>query len=182
MKSQYQNILESILLERNQIEEDWGKTLAAGTLAAGIALSPLMTGQTIAKQEIYQQIEDNIVAKVIAGEAASEGEKGMHAVANVIQNRMKLKNKTAKEIITEPHQFSAYKDKNLMNRNYKEVKEYTDFLQNNLEDKNKIPDITGGATHYVTKDLYNKEKNNPNSWISKMKVTTTIGNHVFMKK
>lgn len=65
MKTQYQNILESILSEREQIEEGWGKNLAAGALAAGLVLSPLMVGQADAKTKITTQEQQIDIGKLL---------------------------------------------------------------------------------------------------------------------
>jgi peptidoglycan L-alanyl-D-glutamate endopeptidase CwlK len=71
MKTQYQNILESILNEREQIEEGWGKNLAAGALAAGLVLSPMLNTPVEAKpsqqvvQDIsYQNLDPKIINKI----------------------------------------------------------------------------------------------------------------------
>ena len=128
--------------------------------------------------KINNGLENITIAKIVAGEAAGEGRRGMQAVLNVMVNRARRRGKTLYEIATAPHQFSAYADKALMERNYREVKPIVDSL---VASANKLEDITGGATNYVTKSLYAKKKNDPNSWISKMTVTKIIGNHVFLK-
>jgi len=121
------------------------------------------------------------VAKVIAGEAAGEGYQGMLAVANVIHNRMKLHGKSAYQIISARSQFSAFKMPKLMERNYKEVKDIVDDL---VEQLNALEDITNGATHYVTKEVWNKHLKNPRyqSWLKDMKVVKTLGNHIFFRE
>ena len=142
---------------------------ALGTAALGAALTFGAANASAA----------DIVPQVIAGEAAGEGQRGMQAVANVIHNRMNKTGQSAEQIVKKKKQFSALSDKQMMDRNYEQVKDQADKIANDLE---KLPDITNGATHYVTKSLYNKRKDNPKSWISKMEVVATIGNHVFMKE
>ena len=150
------------------LEFDLKRTLATAALGTALTFGA-----------VNAHAVDSIVPKVIAGEAAGEGQKGMQAVANVIHNRMNKSGQSAERIVTKPKQFSALDDKSMMDRNYKQVKDQADEIASGIE---KLPDITGGATHYVTKSLYNKRKDNPKSWISKMKVTAVIGNHVFMKE
>ena len=167
-----------------KIDENWKSALGAGALAAGMMLSPMSTGDAQAAQPkaTHQIAVDNTVQQVVAGEGASEGEVGMQAIVNVIQNRLKNPRRygrTAKKVVTKKYAFSAYADKALMARNYKQVKPIADKLVANI---GKLPDITGGADHYMTKAMYNKKMQNPNSWVQKMEVTKTIGNHVFMKE
>lgn len=174
-------LYESITNELNSqslLEINWGKTLATGLVAGSLLGIPNVSA---AKPEVKveQQIEENIVAIVLAGEAGGEGEIGMKAVACVIQNRMKKSGKTAKQIVTARKQFSAYEDKALMKRNYAQVKEVADKIVSKI---GSLEDITGGATNYVVKWLYEKKKDDPKHWISKMKITKIIGNHVFMKE
>lgn len=152
--------------EELMLEFDMKKALAGAALGTALTFGAM-------------DAQAGVVPQVIAGEAAGEGQKGMQAVANVIHNRMNKTGKSAEQIVTKPKQFSALADKTMMNRNYKQVKDQADSIAKDLE---KLPDITNGATHYVTKTLYNKKKDNPDSWISKMQVTATIGNHVFMKE
>ena len=87
---------------KQMLDEGWTQNVAAAGLAAGLAFgSP--QGAEAKLQVPVVQTQNNIVAKVIAGEAASEGEKGMYAVACVIQNRAKHKSPTA--VVTAPKQF-----------------------------------------------------------------------------
>lgn len=124
-----------------------------------------------------------VVALVMAGEAASEGQEGMQAVASVIANRMIRRNKTAYEVVTESKQFSAYEDMAMCERNIKTaavMEICTDMTRKLLlcqGSEIKFPDNTDGADHYITVSLY-KSKKCP-SWIRKMKYTKTIGRHIF---
>jgi len=166
-------LLEQLIETQNNLDElNWRKAAGGALLAASLLGVPSIA-QAATPVKITQEEKQNIVAKVIAGEAAGEGYMGMKAVACVIQNRKKDPIK----VVTKPYQFSAYNDKALMNRNYAKVKKEADELASQI---GKLDDITGGATHYVAKWLYDKKKDDPKSWISKMKVTKIIGNHVFM--
>ena len=87
--------------------------------------------------------------------------------------------KSPESVAYAPKQFSATSDPAMMQRNYLEVKNVADRLASQIGG---LDDITGGATHYVTKGLYAKQVNNRGSWISRMGVTKVIGNHVFMRE
>jgi spore germination cell wall hydrolase CwlJ-like protein len=54
--------------------------------------------------------DDIEVAYVIMGESRGESLLGQAFVADVIYTRMKLKNKTAYEVVIEPNQFEGYHD------------------------------------------------------------------------
>ena len=136
------------------------------------------------KDKLDKSLEDIVIAKIIAGEAAGEGKKGMIAVLSVAKNRLKNNpkrwGKTLYEVFTQPKQFSAYQNKKLMERNFKQVKE---MVLNLVKNYNKIKDNTAGATHYVTKSFYDKVmKSSKPHWIKKMVVVKQIGNHIFLKK
>jgi len=179
----------SIRLETQLQELDWKQALATGMI--GLSMlggfdSPEALAKAVGKPAVVRPVKDpDMVAMVIAGEAAGEGAKGMLAVACVVQNRM-VGGKTAKSIVAAPAQFSAYADKALMKRNYKDVKDEADKLADQL---GTLQDITGGATHYVAKWLYDKAlasaewaKKNNVTWIRNMDKTKVIGKHVFMKE
>ena len=113
--------------------------------------------------------EQQAIAWTIAAEAAGEGKIGMKAVACTIKNRALKYNKTPYEIISEPNQYYGYTAKNRMKR-YNEVREYVDYLANNIM---KLEDITGGAIYFET---YRKE---PLKWWGVF--TVKIKNHYFYK-
>jgi len=167
-------LLEHLIVKQSQLNELNFRQMAGGTLiAASLLGSAPSVVQAIPPVKIVQEEEQNIVAKVIAGEAAGEGYIGMKAVACVIQNR----GGNPIVVVKKPYQFSAYADKSLMNRNYRQVKKEADGLASQI---GKLEDITGGATYYVTNNYYEKHKNS--GWVSKLKVTKVIGNHTFMKE
>ena len=186
-------LLEHIIHEK-QLEEFNAKQLAgslalAGTLAlaqpnvAGAMAHHSKHNHTQSKQhhQVHQSKYEQIVAEVIAGEGASEKEIGMRAIACVIQNRAGGKGHLYYDpanIVTARKQFSAYSDKDLMSRNYREVKPIADKLASEIGNLN---DITNGANHYITKYLYDKRRGDPTFWANKMQVTKIIGKHVFLK-
>lgn len=177
-------LLEQIQQDQSQLTEINWRQLAGGTLLATNLLTgvPSVDAKATVPQKQYQVDKDSdIVAKVIAGEAAGEGYIGMKAVACVIQNRAGGSNRMYYDpidIVTKPHQFSAYNDKNLMNRNYSKVKKEADELASQI---GKLDDITDGATFYMTKEVYDKKMAMVKSWVHGKKFIKQIGDHVFLK-
>ena len=113
--------------------------------------------------------QEQIIAEVIAAEAAGEGERGLRAVACVIANRARAWNKTPYQIVTAKNQFYGYTAKN-RHRLYLQVKPIADKLARNIM---RLPDITGGALYFRTE----QERLFP--WCKNR--TVKIGNHIFYK-
>lgn len=123
------------------------------------------------------------VARTLWGEARGEGMQGMQAVANVIMNRVKKGGwlgTTPEEVCLKPYQFSCWlksdpnRDKllavNESDSNFAVAKQLATQAVNG-----KLPDITGGATHYLAL----KSLSTVPSWANSMKKVATIGNHTF---
>jgi len=130
--------------------------------------------------------DDLIVAATIWGEARGEGSEGMKAVANVIRNRADSLKKSPKDVVLQKKQFSIWNDTttdNFLNKINKSIlknpKEGSawETAQNLVKNyiKNKGTDNTKGAEFYHTTSI------KPNWDYSKIKYTTTIGNHKFYK-
>jgi N-acetylmuramoyl-L-alanine amidase len=111
------------------------------------------------------------VAKTIAAEAAGEGEKGMMAVANVINNRSISKGKSPSEIISEKNQFYGATAKN-RDELYREVKPTADKMVEMMYQK-KLVDNTGGA------EYFRQPTEKIRKWHGEQ--TVQIGNHIFHK-
>lgn len=139
----------------------------------------------------------DVLATTLIGEAGGEGEKGMHAVMNVIMNRVKGSSdpvRAAVASVLKPKQFSMFNSYTLGNKDIREIinkaKQHSNWK---IAEKiamdglsNKLVDITDGATHYhVTKG---KSKVTP-KWTHpslggknpQAVVTNTIGAHSFLK-
>jgi len=172
------------LIER--IEELKARDLvAAGLIGASAVITPVVPINAAEPQhqaELAKDKDPDIVAKVIAGEAASEGEEGMKGVACVIQRRSGVKGKGPTyydpiNIVLAKGQFDAVKHPEMMERNYAEVKDIADALASKI---GSLVDNTDGATHFVTSEYH--EKNKDHGWLKNMEVTKTIGKLVFMKE
>lgn len=122
-------------------------------------------------QEMY-------LARTIYGEARGEGERGMHAVANVIMNRVKKGGwygASVKDVVLKPYQFSCWNanDPNrsiILNATEQQLAQATAIAKRAIAGN--LPDITGGAINYHAKSV------NP-YWAASMTKTATIGNHIF---
>ena len=130
-----------------------------------------------------KNIESQVVAAVIIGEAGGEGEVGMLAVAGVIKNRMG-QSRSAYEVVTRPFQFAAYSNPVLK----KEMPiedfvakaalhsrwPYAMLLAEKISESS-IVDITEGATHFHTAST------SP-YWSKIFQFKVQIGNHKFYCK
>jgi spore germination cell wall hydrolase CwlJ-like protein len=123
-------------------------------------------------QQVKLMNEMREVAKTIAAEAASEGEEGMLAVANVINNRAVKKGKTPYEIITAKNQFYGTTASN-RDRLYKEVQPIVDKLAQMLYNK-QLKDNTNGA------EYFRQPKESIRKWHGEE--TIRMGNHIFHKE
>ena len=112
------------------------------------------------------------IAKVIAAEAANQGEDGMKAVANTISNRAKSRNKDFAEIVAEKNQYYGYTNPN-RDKIYASVKPMADKIARDLIEGN-LKDNTNGAEYF----LLPTEK--VRKWHGDK--TVTIGDHTFYKE
>lgn len=118
-----------------------------------------------------QQAEIEELAKIIAAESASLGERGMMATAHVINNRAG-KNSTPYKEATRKNQFYGYTNKN-KDKIYQGVKEQALGIATKLYNGQLGEDFTGGAKYFRQPT----EKVQP--WHKEQ--TITIGNHIFYK-
>ena len=131
--------------------------------------------------------EQNVITQTILGEARSEGEAGMYAIACIIKRRMELKSfpSKAKKVCLEPSQFDywtqrkrvKWDDQNraavraLMRGNSKEVR-YARMLAANI---NRLDlSYINNADHYCTLKTHNY-------WTRGNRPVKVIGAHKFFK-
>jgi spore germination cell wall hydrolase CwlJ-like protein len=135
---------------------------------------------------MYDRCGADIMARTIWSEARGDGRRGMHAVANVIMNRKKIREKASgrripiRQICLSPKQFSCW---NMGNVNIPEIlsvsEKDADFriakeiAENAL--RVGIEDITNGADHYHSTLI------EVPYWAKDKKPLVVIGNHVFYK-
>ena len=171
------------ILDEQRVQEDLRGAAVSAALAGAMLLNPMTADAKTTKhhhhpKQTQHQVVDvdaNLVAKVIAGEAAGEGYTGMKAVTCVIQNR----GGKPKDVVKKPHQFSVISKPAVMKANYAKVKTEADELAAQI---GKLDDITDGATYYMTKDVYDTKMAMEQSWVQNLTYIKQIGNHVFLKE
>lgn len=117
----------------------------------------------------------DVVASTLILEAGGEKDpRAMAAVAEVIMNRAKAKNKTAEQICLAPLQFSCWnkKDISVTIRKAQKHPKWAEAMR--IVSSSSSTSHTRGADHYHTLKV------NP-SWAKKLKKTTVIGNHIFYR-
>lgn len=139
----------------------------------------------------------DVIAAALIGEAGGEGQKGMHAVMNVIVNRAKGSNdlaRTAVANVLKPKQFSFFNKFNAGSEDMRSIIDRASKHSNWAIAREtalaglsgKLNDITDGATHYHVSS--GPSKVTP-KWTSpkvggrntQAVVTNTIGHHTFLK-
>ena len=129
----------------------------------------------------------DILARTLWGEGRGEGAQGMHAIANVILSRVKVAEEKGRfwwgnniiQVCQKPYQFSCW---NRSDPNFKKlqvVDKSNSYFATALRIAKRavageLEDVTGGATHYHTKNI------NP-YWAKGEVPLCTIGNHKFYK-
>lgn len=135
-----------------------------------------------------ETVDDVVLLSLLVwGEARGEPVEGQIAVAYVVRNRVRKGLRSWKQVMLQPYQFSCFNegDPNLSkiveligspNRGGLVLQQCYWVAQGVFEDM--LLDNTGGATHYMTKSLYDSPQRP--SWARNMKVTKIIGRHVFL--
>lgn len=124
----------------------------------------------------------DVLARTIWGEARGEGERGMHAVANVVMNRVsrpKWWGRDVAAVCLYPYQFSCWNDGDPNLPQLRSVtsadREFLIALRLAAEAVNgKLPDITKGATSYKTVRLPW-----PHAWGPERLPLVTVGHQAF---
>lgn len=139
----------------------------------------------------------DVIAAALIGEAGGEGEKGMHAVMNVIVNRAKGSNDLVRGVVSavlKPKQFSFFNNYNAGKEDMSQIIARASSHSNWNKARSialaglshKLTDITDGATHYHVSSGPSKVKpkwSNPavGGKNPQAVVTNTIGHHTFLR-
>lgn len=140
-----------------------------------------------AQAQYYQELEIDVMARTIFGEARGEPIEGMEAVANVIMNRAKISEKKGRYwwgngiigVCQKPYQFSCW------NKNDPSYQRLTTVTESNIHFATSLriarraiigalPDLTKGSTHYHA-DYVSPY------WIKGERPVKVIGRHIFYK-
>lgn len=136
--------------------------------------------------QFYKELESDVLARTLWGEARGEGKQGMEAVAAVIINRTEIAKKlhgywwgnTIIQVCQKPFQFSCW---NKSDPNFQKLTGLTEendiFFATALRVARRtllgfVKDPTYGATHYHARNIM------PH-WAKGQKPSAVIGRHIF---
>jgi N-acetylmuramoyl-L-alanine amidase len=151
-------------------------------------LFPLSSKNSSEARRLYQDLELDVMARTVWGEARGEGITGMQAVAHVIVNRVIIAQKmggywwgnTILQVCQKPYQFSCWNKDDPNRRLVIAVNEESDPLFATAKRTCSrvllgfLPDITGGADHYHARNIL------PH-WAQGQTPSARIGRHIFYK-
>ena len=152
-----------------------------------IALDSASLSEDKTMHDFYRELETDVLARTLWGEARGEGPQGMKAVAAVILNRVRRADEKGSfwwgnniiQVCQKPYQFSCW---NRSDPNFKKLQAVDDtdlYFATALRIArrsviNQITDQTEGATHYHAAGI------SP-YWARNEKPTAVIGNHIFYR-
>lgn len=139
-------------------------------------------------QEFYREMEIDVLARTLWGEARGEGAAGMEAVACVILNRVAVAQKNGGkywwgnniiQVCQKPYQFSCWNRSDPNFRKLQEIDEKNLYFATAVKIARRamigaLKDFTRGATHY-------HEKSIAPYWAKNEKPAAAIGRHVFYR-
>ncbi|MCB9996602.1 MAG: cell wall hydrolase [Rhodospirillales bacterium] len=146
-------------------------------------LEPLFTAPSKSDAAAFRrELEIDVLARTIWGEARGEGSAGMQAVANVVLNRARRGGWWGDDVIAvcqKPYQFSCW---NKDDPNYRRLQRVdTNDLYFATAKRmarravyGALPDITEGADHYHAAGI-------TPLWSAGERPVAVIGNHIFYK-
>ncbi|MCB1531722.1 MAG: cell wall hydrolase [Alphaproteobacteria bacterium] len=136
-------------------------------------------------EKFYRDMEVDVLARTLWGEARGEGTAGMEAVASVVLNRVRVAQNRGKfwwgnniiQVCQKPYQFSCWNRSDPNFRKLQAVDEADLYFATALRIARravigKLEDATGGATHYHASGV-------APYWAKREKPTAVIGNHIF---
>jgi len=137
----------------------------------------------------YTKLDFDVLSRTLWGEARGQGYSGMQAVANVIMNRVKSRGfpNSAAAVCQQKWQFSVWNanDPNLGQMMNVTTADANFRIAQDIADKalrGVLPDITGGADHYlnVAATLAMRRGSLPD-WVDMKLATREIGEHTFLR-
>lgn len=152
-----------------------------------IALDPKTDPRDADMHQFYRNIETDVLARTLWGEARGEGTAGLHAVANVVLNRVAVAERKGGfwwgnniiQICQKPYQFSCW---NRSDPNFRKL-QAVDGANLYFATAQRIArraiaglleDITHGADHYHAAGI-------TPFWAKGEKPVAVIGSHIFYK-
>lgn len=138
---------------------------------AEVGVAPMGEKIFIARQANTIDQDEEVVVRVILGEARGESLAGQQAVANVIHNRSLKQKKSFSEVCVSPSQFHAYVPP--LTSVPPELLFQVRWLAQKMM-ANELFDITNGATHF--------HSGSQPWWAKSMVETVKMGGHRFYKE
>jgi N-acetylmuramoyl-L-alanine amidase len=138
-------------------------------------------------EEFYHELEIDVLARTMWGEARGQGNEGLKAVACVVLNRVAIAQKRGRywwgntiiQVCQKPYQFSCWNRSDPNFKKLQAVDKRNLYFATCLRIARRavldlLEDNTGGATHYHANyvDPY---------WAKDEVPTITIGDHIFYK-
>ncbi len=152
-----------------------------------MALDSSKENQSKDMSEFYRNIEIDVLARTLWGEARGEGTEGMHAVAAVILNRVRIAEERGKywwggniiQVCQKPYQFSCWNRSDPNFRKLQDADENDLYFATALRLSRRavigaLEDTTEGATHYHAIGTMPY-------WAKREKPTAVIGKHIFYR-
>lgn len=140
-----------------------------------------------AMHEFYKQIEVDVLARTLWGEARGEGTQGMQAVANVVMNRVAIAEERGSfwwgeniiQVCQKPYQFSCWNRSDPNFQKLQDVDEKDLYFASALRLARRaiycrLEDLTGGATHYHASFM-------KPYWAKGETPSAIIGSHIFYR-
>ncbi len=150
-----------------------------------IALDSKALSEDREMHAFYRELETDVLARTLWGEARGEGTEGMEAVASVILNRVKIAEDEGKfwwgnniiQVCQKPYQFSCWNrsDPNFRKLQAVDEKDLYFTTAKRISCRaiiGRLEDATYGATHYHTAGTVPY-------WAKGEQPTAVIGNHIF---
>jgi N-acetylmuramoyl-L-alanine amidase len=150
-------------------------------------LFPLKNGDSASARRLYHDLELDVMARTVWGEARGEGVIGMQGIAHTIINRVITAQKkkqywwgnTIIEVCQKPFQFSCW---NKDDPNYQQliaIRESDPIFMLAKQTSSRVilgfvPDVTNGADHYHARNIL------PH-WARGQIPVARIGRHIFYK-
>ena len=138
-------------------------------------------------EEFYRELEIDVLARTLWGEARGEGTAGMQAVAAVVLNRVEVAQEKGQywwgnnviQVCQKPYQFSCWNRSDPNFQKLQKVDERNLYFATALRIARRAlaglnEDSTGGATHYHAAGI------SP-YWSKNEKPSAVIGKHIFYR-
>lgn len=125
--------------------------------------------------------ERDMMARIVALEAGQEDDTGQQAVAHVILNRVASGRfgRDVESVIRQPWAFESYMTRRADFESMPTSSAAYQRALRNVEAATRLPDVTGGATHFFSPSAQAAFGRQPPAWATEAANTNVIGRHNF---